>query len=105
MSASEMICFSRYLSSLVGFSIKEDNPTWKLYILFRRIIAIVTSPQIDKAHIIQLELLVSDFLLLYIDLYGPLKYKFHNMLHLGRSLRKYGPLIYTWCMRFESKHK
>lgn len=100
-----MMCFSRYLGLLVGDKIEDDNPTWQLYILFGKIVAIVTSPQVDERHIIQLELIATEFLSLYKDLYGNLKFKFHNMTHLMHALRKYGPLVYTWCMRFEAKHR
>ena len=53
------------------------------------------NPLIDEPHIMQLELIVTEFLSLYIDLYGQLKFKFYNMTHLAQSLKKYGPLIYT----------
>lgn len=31
--------------------------------------------------------------------------KHHFMIHYPSSIRKIGPLLYVWCMRFEAKHK
>ena len=105
MSASEMICFTRYFSLLVGDKVNQYNRAWKLYIIFRKIISIITSPRIIEGHIGQLEILIPEFLLLYRSLYGELKYKFHNMTHIVRTLEKNGPLVNYWSMRFESKHR
>lgn len=105
MSSSEMMCFTRYFSLLVGDKVKKDNTSWKLYIMLRKIIAIVTSPRLVMGHIYQLEILISDFLSLYKFLYGHLKYKFHNMTHLANILISHGPAVHYWSMRFESKHR
>ena len=105
MSSGEMICFTRYFGLIIGDQIKEDNATYQLYILFRKIVAIVTSPRIHEGLILNLEILIQDFLSLYKSMYGDLKYKFHNMTHLPRLLRKNGPLVNYWAMRPESKHR
>ena len=100
-----MICFTRYFGLIIGDKVKEGNDTWDLYILFRKIISIVTSPRIVEGHILTLEVLISDFLELYKTMYGNLKYKFHNMTHMIRALQKNGPLVHYWSMRPESKHR
>lgn len=105
MSASEMLCFVRYFSLLVGDRVKENNNVWSLYILLRKIVAIVTSPRMVAGHICQLDILIPQFLCLYKLLYGPLKYKFHNLSHLRDILRNNGPAVHYWSMRFESKHR
>lgn len=105
MSAFEMLCFTRYFSLLVGDKVKKDDPIWVLYILFRKIIAIITSPRMISGHILHLEILISNFLSMYKSLYGPLKYKFHNMSHLPLILTSNGPAVHYWAMRFESKHR
>lgn len=105
MSSSEMLCFTRYFSLIVGDKIKEKSATWDLYISLRKIIAIVTSPRIVTGHVLQLEILITQFLFLYKSLYGPLKFKFHNMIHLIEMLPSNGPSVHYWAMRFESKHR
>lgn len=105
MSAAEMLNFSRYFSLLIGDKIPQDNDTWALYILFRKIIAITMSPRYVEGHLISLEMLIAEFLSKYKSLYGSVKYKFHNMTHFVRNMRQNGPLVHTWTMRFESKHR
>lgn len=99
MSASEMISFTRYFGLLVGDKIEENNETWTLYVLFRKIISIITSPRIVSGHVTALDEIVPSFLFLYKKIYGDLTFKFHNMTHLVRALKKNGD------MKFESKHR
>ena len=105
MSSAEMICFTRFFGLLIGDKVKYENDTWKLYILLRKIIAIVTSPRMVQGHILMLEVFIYDFLVLYQTMYGDLKYKLHNMIHLPRALEQNGPLVHYWSMRPESKHR
>ena len=44
-SAAEMACFSRYLGLIIGDLIPGQNKYWTLYIILRKIIGLVTSPQ------------------------------------------------------------
>ena len=105
MSSGEMISFTRFFGLFVGDKVKEENKTWELYIKFRKIIAIVTSPRIHQGHIFMLETFIYDFFTIYKSLYGNLKYKFHNMIHPPRFMSKNGPLVYYWSMRSEAKHR
>ncbi|KAJ8685777.1 hypothetical protein QAD02_021570 [Eretmocerus hayati] len=109
MSAAEMINFSKYFGLLVGDKMGEDanenNQTWSLYILMRKIIDVLLSPRVVHGHMMKLRLLVPEFLSSYIALYGELQYKFHSLVHVIRMLKKFGPLIYYWAMRLESKQR
>ena len=96
MSVAEMMCFCRYLGLVIGDKVPEDNPAWSLYILLRQIIAILTTPQILQAHISRLDHFIPEFLSQYKELYGELKNKFHNMVHMPRILRNNSPLIYIY---------
>lgn len=104
MSASEMLCFVRYLGLLIGDKVSEDNKSWKLYKYLRKIIDIVTSPRIIRSDVKVLEKLIQKHNQLYIDLFDDLKPKFHNLVHYPRILLLNGLLIHFWCMRFESCH-
>ena len=105
MSAAEMLNFSKYFGVLVGDLVSEDNQTWHLYYLLRKIIDIILSPRIVEGHCVQLDFLVTEFLDLYIKLYKNITFKFHNMIHLVRCIKMNGPLILFWSMRYESKHR
>jgi len=105
MSSSEMIIFSKYFCLFVGEKVPTHNEVWDLYKLLRTIISYVTSPRIVEGHILQLQIIIPEFLNSYKQLFGALKYKFHNMLHIVRIIRNNGPMITYWAMRYESKHK
>ena len=105
MSAAEMICLTRYFGLIIGDKVKEDeNDVWYLYILLRKIVSYLLSPRMAPGFSIRLQYLIDEFLKLYTKLYGDLKFKFHNLIHLVRVLELNGPLIYYWGMRYESKH-
>ena len=105
MSASEMLSFTSFFIILIGDKVPEDNITWELYILFRKIISILTSPRYLEGHLLLLEAQIPQFLSTYQSLYGELRYKFHNMIHIVRILKENRPLVLFWTMRYESKHR
>lgn len=70
----------------------------------RAITSILTSPRFVKGDIAQLKKLIRNHHILYIDLFGHLKPKFHMIVHYPRLLKENGPLVNLWTMRLESKH-
>lgn len=102
-----MMNFCKVFGFLVGDKVPEDceNKTWELFIFLRTIIDIVLSPRFVKGHVLKLEYTITNFLTLYKELFGDLKYKFHNMLHFANLMKKNGPLVHFWSMRYESKHR
>lgn len=105
LSASEMLCLFRYLGLIIGDLIPENDKHWKIYILLRQIIDIVTSPRITKEDANFLKNLIQNFLELYIALGERLKPKFHILVHYPNLLLKNGPLVCFWSMTFEAKHE
>ena len=108
MSASEMIAFSRFFGLIIGGrhdEVKEEENSWYLYRLLRKLVGMLTSPVILKDRIVQIDFLIHDFLSLYKKLFGNLKFKFHNLIHIVQCLKNNGPLINYWTMRYESKHR
>ncbi|XP_066590817.1 uncharacterized protein [Prorops nasuta] len=93
VSASEMMNLCNLFGLLVGNKVPKGNKAWQLYYYLRSIVDIVLSPRYVKGHLLKLEHLITDFLRLYIEMYGDLKYKFHNMLHIPRMMKRNGPLI------------
>ncbi|KAJ8665977.1 hypothetical protein QAD02_007639 [Eretmocerus hayati] len=107
MSSAEMMNFIKFFGVLVGERIDDadENDTWTLFIRLRKLTDLFLSPRMVEGHIMQISVLVPDFLFLYIELYGPLTYKLYNFIHIIRVIRKFGPLIYYWAMRLESKQR
>jgi hypothetical protein len=106
MTASEMHCFIILLPMMIGDLIPKDNRIWNFFLIFSKIVAIVTSYSITDDDTKQLDDLVTKHHEEYIELFKKtLKFKYHNMLHYGRILRSHGPLMDQWCMRLEGSHK
>lgn len=106
MSASEMLCFVSYLGVMVGHYVPEGNNYWNLYVVLMKILHIimdkVTIP--ENEHL--LKSLISEHHYIYcVILKQELKPKHHNMVHYPRILSQVGPLVHTWSMRFEARHR
>lgn len=106
LSASEMLVFVRYFGLLIGDFVPKNDPVWQLYILLRQILDLITSMslQIDSCELLQT--LIAEHHDLYI-MYSKqnLKPKHHFMLHYHTMLKKFGPLVALWSMRFKAKHR
>lgn len=107
MSASEMICFCRYICIICGDLIPVGNEVWSLYLLLKQIISIITSTNMNSPKIIELTKLIQDHHELYLRLFpdSNLTPKFHFMLHWPNIIEKTGPPVLLWSMRYESKHR
>lgn len=106
MSASEMLCFMFHVSLMIGHLVPKENKHWDLFINLIKILNIV----LDKTTIPEnknlLKSLVSEHHYIYcVCLKQELKPKHHNMTHYPRILSEVGPLVHTWSMRFEAKHR
>jgi len=105
LSASEMLSFIRYFGVLIG-DFPRNDPVWCIYILLRQIIDLTTSTTLQKECCELIQTLVAE----HNDLH--LKYniqhfrpKHHFILHYHTMIKKFGPLVNLWCMRFEAKHR
>jgi len=106
MSASETICFTRYLSLIIGESVPENSEFWHLYILLKKIVNIVLQKMVCEEEAFLLHNLISEHHELYLKLFRThLKPKHHHMLHYPMILKNSGPISLIWSMRFEAKHK
>lgn len=64
------------------------------------------STTIYESDVVQLELLIGHFLRSYQEFFNThLAPKFHFLTHYANTIREMGPVIFTWMMRFEAKHK
>lgn len=106
LSASEMLTFIRYFSLIIGEFVPYQDPYWKLYISLRKLIDLVTCQKITETTSDVLRCLVGELNELYLELTNQsLKPKFHFLTHYHALMKKFGPLINIWGMRFEAKHR
>lgn len=105
MSAAEMLNFIQIFSIVMGHHIPEHDKHWKLFKYLRQILDIILSPRVIRSDSKRLDNLVKKLNNLYVEHYGALQPKFHNLLHYGRILLQNGPLVRFSSMRYESRHR
>nr|XP_042902933.1 uncharacterized protein LOC122270275 [Parasteatoda tepidariorum] len=83
-----------------------DDKVWQLCLLLRSITEIVCAPQINKGQIVYLQSAIEEYLFTRAQLFPsvPLRPKHHYLAHYPTLIVKFGPLIRSWTLRFESKH-
>ncbi|KAK3932689.1 Integral membrane protein 2C [Frankliniella fusca] len=106
-SGTEMLCFIRFFSLMVGFKVTDKNSSiWTLYLNLRELVDLLFAPTFARSDIERLNDLIRVHHELYLSLSGrPLRPKFHKLLHYGRIIHKIGPLKPIWAMRWEAKYK
>ena len=105
MSASEMLCFSRYLGIMIGDLVPINLPIWQIWCTLREIIDIVTAPNIHFSEHVRLKVAIEEHNDLYVQFFGRLKPKHHYLLHYHTVLKMSGSLVHLWSMRSEQKHR
>jgi len=105
ISASKMLCFSRYLGIMIGDLVPVNLPIWQVWCTLREIIDIVTAPNIHFSEHIRLKVAIEEHNDLYVQFFGRLKSKHHHLLHYHTILQISGPLVHLWSMRSEQKHR
>ena len=76
-SASKLLCLTRYLGLMIGDLINDKSEYWDLYLIHRKIIGLITSPNIPKYKTYLLKDMIQQHHLLYFKLFGNLKPKLH----------------------------
>lgn len=105
-SAAEMLTLIRFLGLMIGPLIKnQDDESWQLYKYAREILDIIMCPFVDPDVVSILKSRIKELNRLYKKLFGPLRPKFHYLVHYPRYLLINGPLVNYWTMRFESRHR
>lgn len=106
ISSSECMSLVKYLPLIIGDLTILEDPAWDLFVSLRRIVDIIMRPSVPLDHCDLLTRYVQEHHSLYMNLTGRnLTIKFHNLVHYPRLIREYGPLIHTWSMRYDAKHK
>ena len=104
--ASQMWCLVRVLPLLIGSFIPQNNPYWDLILKLRTIVDIAFADSVTESLTLYLKHLIEDHHLLFQHLYPTVRLlpKHHFLVHYPEAMREVGPLINSWCMRFEAKH-
>lgn len=104
-SASEMLQLIIHLPLIIGDLIDENNLYFILILKVKELVVILLQKSYDKNLAGYVKHLVSEYLELYVHLFGnTLKYKHHLFTHIAMIISLIGPLIQYWCMRPESKN-
>ena len=107
LNAVQAWCVLRNTPLIFGDVIERDNSHWNLLLILIQIVNIVFSPVLSDGMVCYLKHLTCDhhkmFKLLFPD--RRLIPKHHLMIHYPHCIKKLGPLIHIWCMRFEAKHR
>lgn len=106
LNAIQSWCLVRNAPLIFGDVIERNNSYWNLLLLLIQIVNIVFSPVVTNGLTYYLKHLINDHHKLFRSLFPDRRLipKHHFMIHYPRCIRKIGPLIHVWCMRFEAKH-
>lgn len=104
--ASQMWCLIRVLPFLIGDFIPKGNRFWELILKLRKIMDIVFAPKVTKGQCIFLRSLIEEHHTHFKSVFPDVKLipKHHFLVHYPFMMDQVGPLVHTWCMRFEAKH-
>lgn len=105
-SAAQTWCLIRHLPTMIGDLIPEGHKEWELLLVLLHCMEFIFSPSITVAATLYLTKIIEEHHSLFLELFPELhlRPKHHFMLHYPRAIRKLGPLVHFWAMRFEAKH-
>lgn len=107
LNAIQSWCLLRNLPLIFGDLIHTSDDYWHLLGLLIQIANIVFSPVVTHGMTVFLKHIIIEHHQLFKRLFPSknLLPKHHFMTHYPRSIRNIGPIIHTWSMRYEAKHK
>lgn len=105
-SASQMWLFACILPYILDGKVESDDPNWKNFLSLLEIMGICFAHKVTFRSIINLKQLVKEHLTSFKIVYPNARIlpKQHYLVHLPTQIMMFGPLIRSWCMRFEAKH-
>ena len=105
-SASQLWQLAVTLPLAMGSMIPHDDQNWVNFTILLQVCRLVFRTTITELEIVNTECLIEEFLSMFKILYPNKRItpKFHFLLHYPHEIRRLGPLIAFWCMRYEAKH-
>ena len=106
LNAIQTLCLIRNTPLIFGDFVEREDAHWLFLILLLQIVNIIFSPIVTDGMVTFLNHLICDHHNMFKELFPDKRLipKHHLMIHYPRCIRKVGPLIHLWCMRFEAKH-
>lgn len=87
--------------------VDTSTDQWRCFISIIELMSLCFAHKISLATIVYLKRAIKEHLELFKSLFGNtsnITPKQHYMIHLPSLILKFGPLVRSWCMRFEAKH-
>lgn len=105
--AAQMWCLGRFLPLMIGNLIPQEDERWQLFNMLLEINDIVFSPIVSEDNIGVLEGLIEEHHETFLVLYPGRSVipKMHYMVHYPSQMLSLGPMVRSWCMRYEAKHR
>lgn len=106
LNAIQSWCLIKHTPLIFGDKVDRNNSYWNLLLLLIQIVNIVFSPVLTNGLTYYLKHLINEHHKLFKSLFPQKRLipKHHFMIHYPKCIRKIGPLLHVWCMRFEAKH-
>ena len=93
------------LPFILDDKLDSDNPYWKVFLSLLEIMGICFAHRVSVSSVINLKRLIKEHLTSFKMAYDArILPKQHYLVHLPTQILMFGPLIRSWCMRFEGKH-
>ena len=106
MSSSEMLKLIKFICHIIGHSIPREIECWNLLTMLKSIVEILVSPIIHVQTPKLLATLITEYLMLYSEIFpGLLKPKHHFLFHYPRIMEAVGPVWKVNCIRLEATHR
>ena len=106
-TASQMWVLSTVLPFILAELVDTNTDRWRCFISIIEIMSICFAHIISLATVVFMKQAIKEHLSLFKALYGntaSIIPKQHYLIHLPSLTLKFGPLVRSWCMRFEAKH-
>ncbi|XP_046853447.1 uncharacterized protein LOC124446617 isoform X5 [Xenia sp. Carnegie-2017] len=83
-----------------------DDQHWGLLCTLLQIVRISFTPIVSREQVSYLQILIQKLLQNFKELFPECSIipKMHYMVHMPRAILQFGPLVRSWCMRYEAKH-
>ena len=104
--AANMWLLAQVLPIILRKFVTTDSHHWECFSSLLEIMGIAFSTRISLETIVYLKSAIKNHLLLFKNTFpdAPIIPKQHFLVHIPSQILKFGPLIRSWCMRFEGKH-
>lgn len=105
-NAHENWALIRFLPFNIGHMVSEDEMAWLILMVLKDIVELLVAPTHTEDSIDYLECKISEHRKIYQELLPNVQLlpKHYFLEHYPALIRKFGPLLGLWRMRFEAKH-